>query len=190
MILRRRNLESECGEARDVSWDYTMGLPEDNGFSREIYNDAASVLTDDGVMLQASSYAYIKYTFPVKTAKRAVVEVVVQFKDISATQNGFRLLLSNGSYGNEIFAKISGGSPSILYATNSINGKMLKRDLDLNTDYKIRLEFDEALGNKVYVNDLLVGEYEEFSTYYCKSNALFQQDSGTTLLKSLKYKSN
>lgn len=172
----------------DIEWDYSMGLLEDNGFEKTIVGlSPSSIMTDDGQLLKVTNREdYVMLAPPITTCKKAVAEAIANFNDIT-TRNGFRFLLSNGEYGCQLFVNKSKGM-SMLY-DNGVESKIsIFNPIILNTDYKIKMEFDENTGNKIYINDELVYETTNFSAYYCTNNRLFQQSVGATYLKSLKYK--
>lgn len=193
-------LLQEQGNDWDIEWDYTMGMPEDNGFDVTFIGDTNAItyeMTDKGLYMRvggADAYACIQP--PIKTCTKGIVEVSFRIQNFSTSGSGFRILLSNGLYGCQIFIiYVNQGTTGISYDISTGNAnkllefvKSLQSSYDYYKDYTIRLEFDEKTGNKIYLDGVLLKEYRDFSHYYCIGNKIFQQSSGETYLKSIKYK--
>lgn len=179
----------------DMEWTYDMGTLEDCGHTKTIVGNANATLYDEGLLLEATKSVndtcYVRHLCPVNICLKGVVEALINIKSFS-TVNGFRLLLSNGTKGSQICIinqmlyvlkgnETSSGELGYPVPTEGVR-------INTNTDYLIRMEFDINSGTKVWLDNVLICDMPSFSEIYCKSNSIFQQDGGRTVLKSLKYK--
>lgn len=173
-------METTPAKDWDVSWDYTMGLPEDNGFEKAIAESLQIEMTGDG--LQIIPYTgYVRYVpLEFETCNEGILEAVVLFAQFSFA-NGFRMMLSDGTSGLQIFCvqdylKFQSGAS--LVNIKSIN---------TNTVYKIRIERVSGV-NKIFLDDEKIYETEELSIQYVAGNRILCQTGGQYLLKSIKFK--
>lgn len=200
-MLRRRLMFIKSEEPTppvddwDIKWDYTKGLISNNDFDKTVSQNATETLQSDGVLL-ATPYitgSYIRFTPKNYTTNdNTIMEVVFELKTISALQNGFRLLLSDGSKGVQIYLSNYQGNNKIRYGWGASTWTHQNIILETDVEYKIRLELlkSQDLWN-VYFNDELIitGKMANASSSYCTANRIFQQDSNSsTLVKSIKYK--
>ena len=172
----------------DLEWNYKMGKLEENEFLKVIQGSTKDILNDDGETLTIySNGSHLLYHAKVTTTKKAKAEVILSVKEFAATR-GFRFTLSNGTYGCHISIR-NGGLYVDENTTNSNNiGTKRISDLEINREYKIKLYFDENDGCKVYLDEKLIYDEKIFSYCWIKQNNVIQQDGGTTVLKSVKYK--
>lgn len=172
----------------DLEWNYKMGKLEENEFLKVIQGSTKDILNDDGETLTIySNGSHLLYHAKVTTTKKAEAEVIISIKEFAATR-GFRFTLSNGTYGCHI--SIRNGGLYVDENTTNSNDIGTKRisDLEIDKEYKIKLYFDENDGCKVYLNEKLIYDEKIFSYCWIKQNNVIQQDGGTTVLKSVKYK--
>ena len=172
----------------DLEWNYKMGKLEENEFLKVIQGNTKDILNDDGEILTIySNGSHLLYHAKVTTTKKAKAEVILSVKEFAATR-GFRFTLSNGTYGCHI--SIRNGGLYVDENTTNSNDIGTKRisDLEINREYKIKLYFDENDGCKVYLDEKLIYDEKIFSYCWIKQNNVIQQDGGTTVLKSVKYK--
>ena len=172
----------------DLEWNYKMGKLEENEFLKVIQGSTKDILNDDGETLTIySNGSHLLYHAKVTTTKKAKAEVILSVKEFAATR-GFRFTLSNGIYGCHISIR-NGGLYVDENTTNSNNiGTKRISDLEINREYKIKLYFDENDGCKVYLDEKLIYDEKIFSYCWITRNNIIQQDGGTTVLKSVKYK--
>ena len=171
----------------DLEWNYKMGKLEENEFLKVIQGNNKDILNDDGQTLTAYLNSYLLYHAKVTTTKKAKAEVILSVKEFAA-QKGFRFTLSNGTYGCHISIR-NGGLYVDENTTNSYDiGTKRISDLEIDREYKIKLYFDENDGCKVYLDEKLIYDEKIFSYCWIKQNNIIQQDGGTTVLKSVKYK--
>ncbi len=172
----------------DLEWNYKMGKLEENEFLKVIQGSTKDILNDDGETLTIySNGSHLLYHAKVTTTKKAEAEVILSIKEFAATR-GFRFTLSNGTYGCHISIR-NGGLYVDENTTNSYDiGTKRISDLEIDREYKIKLYFDENDGCKVYLDEKLIYDEKIFSYCWITKNNIIQQDGGTTVLKSVKYK--
>lgn len=172
----------------DIVWDYTMGLPEDNGFTKTISgNNAYDELTDEGLKIEVTNNpSYLKYE-PIgyETCNEGIYEIKLFITSVPtnpAILNGIRLLLSNGVAGNQIC--INGNQ--IKYLAGGTQIKIT--DMPYEEDFIIKIESIEGK-NYVYCNNEPIYQSSTASTLYTAGNRLFfQANPLRTLLKYIKFK--
>lgn len=105
-LLHRRNMMNEqTAEGTVYKWDYTMGLPEDIGWTR--YSSAGTetvTLEDNGMRLLIEDTSIVRWKPPVETCLSGYAEIV--FIPVSFVRNGqgmnargIQLQVSNGTSG-------------------------------------------------------------------------------------------
>ena len=174
----------------DLEWNYKMGKLEENEYLKVIGGNESvkDILNDDGETLTIyGNNSYLLYHAKVTTTKKAEAEFVLSIKEF-ASQSGFRFTLNNGTYACHISIK-NGGLYVDENTTNSNNiGTKRISDLEIDKEYKIKLYFDENDGCKVYLDEKLIYDEKIFSYCWATRNNIIQQNGGTTVLKSVKYK--
>lgn len=164
----------------DVAWDYTMGLPEENGFEKVIDTSPEIKMTGYGLKIIPGA-GYVRYT-PIgfETCNEGIYESEVLFYSFSVA-NGFRMILSDGTSGLQIFC-----NQEAIKFQGGILQQALKT-IQTNTEYKIRIErINET--NRIFLNDEKIYETEALSEQYAAGNRVFCQNNGEYLLKSIKFK--
>jgi hypothetical protein len=181
-------------ETWDYEWDYSVGSLTDNGFSfYNGYNEWKNEFTEKGQLVSyigsRNSYA-IKGTYnPINfatTTTHAIIECVIEIKEFetdTSVDQGFVIVLSDGTNSAPIYADNNGFK---------YNGKTIA-PIALNTEYKVRLEFDAENGAMCSINGKEVLNTVEFATASTlimvgKNNALTQIATGATYIKSVKYR--
>lgn len=183
MLRRRMMMVPPPAQDWDVVWDYTMGLPEDNGFEKVIEANPQIEMTGDGLQIIPGipGTGYVRYApLEFETCNEGILEAVVLFAQFSSV-NGFRMMLSDGTSGLQIFCMqdcLKFQSGASLVNIKSIN---------TNTVYKIRIERVSGV-NKIFLDDEKIYETEELSIQYVVGNRIFFQNAGEYLLKSIKFK--
>ena len=173
----------------DIDWKYTDGPLENFGWAKQIVGRAASEMKADGLYI-SSSGGYVKYACPVITCKKAAAEY--EFRLITVPEagggfgSGFRPILSDGNSGVQIFTNERGFVYSVSNSTPGFGGIVLAPSL--LSDHTLRIEYAAGCNNKVFIDEQLAYEGNEFSTYYVSANSIFQQSGGETILKALRYK--
>lgn len=170
----------------DIEWDYTMGMPENNGFEKTIIPDSNSKMLDDGVLLVGKG-GYVRYNPLIATCKSGTVEAVVVFKQIHQGATGFRLLLSDGTSGIQIYVNRNYIFYAVKRNSDAANELLPVSIVETNVEYTLRLEFDNY-EIRIFLNGELALQKPRCEILWCVANRIFQQDGGETILKSIKYK--
>ena len=154
----------------DIDWDYTQGLPTNNGWERidTSSSNASQTLRETDVRIYVKSQSYnFTYSNPIRVDPVGVFEVDFMFTDNS---NGI-IYLANGvgpSFG--VRPQYSANYKGIYLVNASGIASMTKvQSLSLNTRYKIRLESDGTYGY-LYVNGVLKKSNIDLSTMYTTVN--------------------
>lgn len=159
-----------------VEWRYADGMPENNGLT---YTGTAgkAVLQDGGVLLSPGA----EYKFPVLTAKSATLECVLSIPSFATYQYGFRMQLTNGTTGIRISCYLNE-----LRFNQNTNSNLTIAQLEADTEYTLRIEWNETDGANVYLNGSQV--LTNASTIYALDEIdIGQFHSGTTLLESVTF---
>lgn len=174
----------------DVVWDYTMGLPEDNGFTKTVSgNSPQAEIQQDGLQITvALGTDYIRYEpTDYLTCNEGIWEIELSFAELPIV-NGVRMILSDGEKGCQIFIRAISyyGQYAVLYNAENIETQILRADP--NVQYILRIERRNGY-NTVYLNDAQIYESDIESRNYTTGNRLFFQSSPfDATLKSMKFK--
>lgn len=189
MMQRRRGMIKlqEQSSDWDYEWDYTQGLLSSNGFTKTISGtEAAEALQEDGVLISSAFGSYIRFDAVQPTMSVGVGEYLVVLNESNATgAQNLRLCLSNGTNGVQVY--VNSSRWRIMNRDNPSAGTIIANAVNGET-YRVRLELGETASD-VYINGTKVAEnVPNSSTIYCPANRLFQQNGGSTLVQSVKYK--
>ncbi len=171
------------GNEWDYEWNYTDGLPENNGMTKTINGSPTIQMDEDGLYVRSAGTSYVRYDFatPTMTNGMGVVEVVAVIA-CEEGLNGYnlRLMASNGVDGGSILTPnlkichMTGTSPS---GATQI-GTYTK---NLETTFTVIMNgstFD------VYANGALVASGLNCSaSKYCTNNRVFVQQTGVGYVK-------
>lgn len=187
--MRRRTLMDflkDPTEDYDVVWDYTMGFPEDNGFTMTTaYIGDNPEMTESGVLYRPPASVNNPYFEFVPTGyttcNEAIFEADVKILEFNSGDNGMRLAISNGSSGAQIYVR-----SGCMYLQENRTQTHI-RDLSVNVDYIFKIiRKDEK--NEVYLdNDLIYQSITASSLYNTKTRVMFQ-NGGQYLLEAIKFK--
>lgn len=170
------------------SWDYSDGMPDNNGYT-VTNNNATSELLSDGLELkttEAGGYCLYALNDKTKTSGDAMCEFVA--KVITPTSNdgqhGFRAMIANTANKNcQVYFGCNGG----LYYDSGKKEKIC--DLEANTEYRVRIVSNITNSkNEVYLNGELVHESTSMSTISVSSNRFGIQNPCDIVVKSVKWK--
>ena len=167
----------------DVVWDYTTGMPEENGFTLTTqYINNNSEMTENGVLYRPQASISQPYFELVPTGyticNEAIFEGNVAILEFNSGDNGMRLAISDGSSGAQIYVR----SGSLYLQENWTHTYI--RDLSVNTDYIFKI-IRKGEKNEVYLdNDLIYESTIASSRYNTKTRVMFQ-NGGQYLLKSI-----
>ena len=188
---RRLMMAQQKSENWDFSWNYKQGLLSDFLPLKKTGNTPTETMTEKGVLISANQLSTnITYATIPPTSNVAVLEIKFEIKTMVDTSptTGFRLRLSNGVKGCQL---ILNGASKIGYESgNNLNNAtfIVKKPLDTDTEYLIRMEYDINNGNKVTVNGELLYEGKAYSQYWCTRHSIMQQEWGSTYLKEVRFK--
>lgn len=170
----------------DVAWDYTMGFPEDNGFTLTTqYISDNSEMTENGVLYRPRASVLQAYFELVPTGyticNEAIFETTVKILEFNSGDNGMRLAISDGSSGAQIYVR----SGSLYLQENRTQTYI--RDLSVNTDYIFKI-IRKGEKNEVYLDNDLIYESTVASSFYNTKTRVMFQNGGQYLLKAIRFK--
>lgn len=169
----------------DVVWNYTMGFPEDNGFEKVNERSSLIEMTENGLhIIPSGGDVYVRYVpTGFETCNEGIYEETIIY-NVFSNVNGNRMLLSNGSYGLQIF--IVGGQ--IKFNNGMDNAQLtIANNIAISKEYIIRIERLNGV-NRIYLDGEKIYETEVVSGSYVAGNRIFFQSGGDYLLKSIKFK--
>lgn len=179
-------------EQYDLEWDYTMGMPEDNGFEKYCQGVPDSYeMTDNGLKVKISSNQYVRLN-PLESSlqfcNEGILEIKVNIVTIySGGQNGLRVILSDGEGGCHIQIRNWSGNTMFYNTGQNVHVPIANVKLRENTDYTIRIERKQGM-SYVYVDNQQVYSTDVKSMGYAQYNRIFFQSGGQYILKSIKFK--
>ena len=176
----------------DIEWNYRNGLFADNGFDVLVSGNASETLLSSAVQLTAATKGYVRISVPgISTCKKGIAEAEFSIMSMNTQSNGFRFLLSNGTYGCQTMVCKSGSDIALMYTSGVDSDTPVNISLctiNIGEMYRLKLDFDETSGNRIYVNDRLLYETDVFSSYYCTGNRFFAQDACTFNMYAVCYR--
>ena len=167
----------------DVAWDYTMGLPEDNGFEKAIDTNPQIKMTGDGLHIIPYN-GYVRYA-PIgfETCNEGIYEETVTYNAFTR-RNGNRMILSDGISGLQIYVV----GTQIQFNNGMDNSRLtIASGIELQKEYVIRIERIGGI-NKIFLDGDKIHETEVVSGSFTTENRIFFQSGGEYLLKSIKFK--
>lgn len=179
-------MDTKPAQDWDVVWDYTMGLPEENGFEKVIDASPEIKMTGDGLRIIPYG-GYVRYT-PIgfETCNEGIYEETITYYAFS-NKNGNRMILSDGTSGLQIFVLGTGDYGQINYNNGMDNTQIKIANIVANKEYVIRIERIGGI-NRIYLNGEKICETEVVSGSFAAGNRIFFQTGGDYLLKSIKFK--
>ena len=170
----------------DVVWDYTMGLPEENGFEKILMGTPDITMKDNGLNIVCDNNQYVRYT-PVgfETCDEGVYEISFSV-EYSNDKEGIRLILSDGEKGAQF--KVLQPNVKQLFLASEQNGGIYNiLEIKLGQEYKLRISRIAGI-NTAYLNDDEIYSTHIAATSFTTSNRLFFQYTIKAILKSIKFK--
>lgn len=180
-------------ETWDFEWDYTMGLPENNGMTKTISGTVLVYsLTEDGLNISTNNSSYVALALPTTTMTTGVAECTfIPHNSTNGGTQNLRLNASNGSNGGATlmttgyFRRMDNSSgPNIATAFyRYVN----------DTEYTERIVLK---GTKfdVYINgELALQDSPCSSILFCTVNRVMIQNTLSgyyTTIKKIRYKFN
>lgn len=185
-MRRRMMMQIKPAQDWDVAWDYTMGFPEDNGFTMTtaLIVDNPE-MTESGVLYRPPASVNNPYFEFVPTGyttcNEAIFEADVKILEFNSGDNGMRLAISNGSSGAQIYVRIG-----CMYLQENRTQTHI-RDLSVNVDYIFKIVRKDGK-NEVYLDNDLIYESTVASSFYNIKTRLMLQNGGQYLLKAIRFK--
>lgn len=185
MLLRRRMMMAETKHIQgcDVVWDYTMGLPEENGFEKFVEGSPLIEMTGNGLNIVPNG-GYVRYA-PIgfETCNEGIYEETITYYAFS-NSNGNRMVLSDGTSGLQIYVV----DTQIRFNNGMDNSQLvIASGIELQKEYVIRIERVNGI-NRIYLDGEKIYKTEVVSGYFTAGNRIFFQYGGDYLLKSIKFK--
>lgn len=185
-MRRRMMMATAPTQDWDVVWDYTMGFPEDNGFTMTTAHIGDNPeMTESGVLYRPPASIYNPYFEFVPTGyttcNEAIFEADVKILEFNSGDNGMRLAISNGSSGAQIYVR-----SGCMYLQENRTQTHI-RDLSVNVDYIFKIiRKDEK--NEVYLDNDLIYQSITASSFYNTKTRVMLQNGGEYLLKAIRFK--
>lgn len=174
----------------DYEWDYTKGLPGNNGWTKSTSGTVTEELRDTDVRIGvAKSSSYFRYIWSTGNSK-AVFEAA-----FTMTSNNNYNFMSVGNGIDErmrVRIQYSANYKGIYIANADAIGGMTKlATLALNTEYVFRLVLDSGYGS-VYLNGNTLVENHDISDIYNADGSIFYPyiQFGSASTSSTKYYRN
>ena len=148
----------------------------------QIGSGCSESIVDDMLHIEIpKGSALIRYTLATTTNTAGKLTAKVKFSSMShaAAGNGFRLQISNGSNGAQIFERQVTGGGSAYFGTYSGNTYSDKLELDYNTWYILSVE-RTASRQIVTIDGAEILNTTTYSTNYCTYNAIVVQNTTST----------
>lgn len=206
-LIRRRGLLT-LGESDidwDLEWDYTMGLLENNGWTKETSGTASSAMQTGGQRIQSAMNSWIRLNPPsaYTAITSGVMEIVASCayttgypgsQPVAASQN-LRICLSNGT--NGIQTLVNGGNGG---ASTGVGLKIMDNGTPYlctlispwvsGAEHTVRLILNNGIGEVWVDGTKVVGSVNASSILYATATRIWSQNSNNqpTILKSVKLK--
>ena len=177
-------MDTKPAQDWDVVWDYTMGLPEENGFEKAVEGSPLIEMTENGLSISFTKLGYVRYA-PIgcETCNEGIYEETITYYAFGSI-NGNRMVLSDGTSGLHIYVL----NTQIQFNNSMDNQRIaIASGLELQKEYVIRIERINGI-NKIFLDGEKTYETEVVSGYFATGNRIFFQDGGDYLLKSIKFK--
>lgn len=165
--------QKPSGEQWDYVWNYTDGMPEDNGATLATSGTQSAVMKSDGLEISIAGEGYRAYRFPSLQTNSGVIEVdFIPPQNLGTGQN-IRTGYSNGSSGFQTSA-VMGVITPMLYTTPSAN---------LIADQVNTIRVQKTV-NAFWLNGNLVGE-NLADTAYSSNTQVMIQNTENKIIKLL-----
>ena len=181
-----------------ISWDYSLGRVPSNADGITTATTGSKTITFNqsrGVYITGGSGSsenirFVPTEYP--TCKKAYFESVFTITGIEDT-GSYTIRLSNGTNGVNY-------NVGMIYENNVLVFRLLYKTGDsdnwviipqfipeFNTEYKIRIEYEDGGTNKVYINDALIHETQDIATQWTTENRAMAVGGVSVYIKSMKW---
>ena len=166
-IIRRRGMvEGEPIPEWDYEWDYTKGLPQNNGWNVSTSGSTSETLASTRLETGAANSAYRYYSPSGASVSKGVMEVVF---NTAQPFNGNYQQMCQFRIGNStycLFMVVTGNKCLRFWNNSSVaNATPVYTALQDRTYYKVRIVLNESVG-EIYVNDTKVATVDTTTTTY------------------------
>lgn len=181
-----------------VFWDYSLGRVPSNADGITTETTGSKTITFDqnrGVYItggsgESENIRFIPTEYP--TCKKAYFESVFTITDIENT-GSYAIRLSNGINGvNYVVGMVYENNVLVfrlMYKTGDNDTIVVIPQFipEFNTEYKIRIEYEDGGTNKVYINDALIHETQDIATKWATENRAMAIGGVSVYIKSMKW---
>lgn len=178
-----------------VYWNYSLGrVPSNDDMIKTGTTGSQSItfVQNRGMYITGGSNSdYVKFV-PTEyhTCKKAYVEVVFTITTI-VDAGALTVRLSNGvdgvSYSMGMVVDNDVLVFRLMYKTGGNNVIIPQFTPDFNTEYKMRVEYENNGTNKVYINDTLLNETRDIETEWTTENRVMAVGSVSIYIKNMKW---
>ena len=179
--------------AWDYTWEYTDGLPDSsgNGYTKTANTSTSVSMENNGLLVSCTNNSgSIQYILSAQSSKipcsKLIFEDVFEVKSFASSGNGqgLYILVFNGTRAANV--AINGDGVIRYYDAGSSGWTSADVTVALDTEYTLRIETDNN-GCSIYLDNALIATATLGNTTVTQSK-VFQQNGGSTLHKSWKYK--
>jgi hypothetical protein len=137
-------LQQNTAENWDFSWDYKQGLLSEHLTLSKTNDTLTETITEKGMLIFAVPSSNMQYALLPHTSNAMVFEIKVEVQSFHTGQSaGFRVAISNGSKGCQIFINQSLIRYESGAKTNSNSPTFIaEKAIQANIEYLIRIEYD------------------------------------------------
>ncbi len=159
----------------DYEWDYTMGLPSDNGWELLTSGTGSIVMIEDGLQMEASTSARRSYTKYDYAASTGVMECTFYIPTPTDSSLPLAIIRTGNADVSEgvVFYYTSGKATSVRRwnASSFGNGTAIRNSFEFNTIYTVRIALKDGQST-ITLNDELL--FNGNANAYYKNGPLFQ----------------
>lgn len=193
-IVRRRGMmeipSSAPVETWDFEWDYTMGLPENNGMTKTVSGSPTITMQSNGLKIANSNGGYVRYDFARTSTQTGIVEVTF-IGDFSPTAryNNVRALISNGSKGGNFCTPFN--EFRIMDTAGYADTFTYVQDMEVNIEHTVRIVLKGTTFDMYIDGVKAVADFSCSVTEYTTANRVFVQQTQSpnyAILRSMKIK--
>ena len=194
-LMRRRGMmelpSSVPVETWDFEWDYTMGLPENNGMTKTTSGSNTVTLEANGVKVKnGSTSSYVRWDAPTASCTTGVIEAKFLVHPSTGNYNNFRMCISNGTNG--------GGTATpknnlCIMDSNSVANYTVVSSYTHDVFHTERIVLRDNVFDVYLDGNLVVSNSPVSNIVYTTGNRVFIQSmtsSNYAIVQSIKFKFN
>ena len=193
-LMRRRGMmaaDQGTPTAWDYEWNYSDGLPENNGITKTTSGTSTITMTSDGLKVSNAANSWVRYTLPTATMTAGIIECtfVGLFNSSAQGSQNLRLCASNGTNGGHTLECMD--KFRLLDTTLGPYRGTAIADYENSTEYTVRIELNGSTFD-VYINgQAVVSGVQCSGIYYATGNFVMVQNTGNSyyaIIKSIRAK--